>query len=82
MQRYLEPTISRDLNKKMVFVTGPRQSGKTTLSQALIATRDGIAGASQYLNYDVLEDRSVITQRLWDARAPLLVLDEIHKMPQ
>lgn len=82
MQRYLEPTISRDLKKKMVFVTGPRQSGKTTLSQALIATQDGIAGASQYLNYDVLEDRSVITQRLWDARAPLLVLDEIHKMPQ
>jgi len=82
MHRYLEPIISRDLNKKMVFVTGPRQSGKTTLSLALVATRDGVKGASQYLNYDVLEDRSVITQRLWDARAPLLVLDEIHKMPQ
>ena len=82
MQRYLEPLISRDLTKKMVFVTGPRQSGKTTLSQALIASRNRANGISQYLNYDVPEDRSVITQRLWDARAPLLVLDDIHKMPQ
>ena len=82
MKRYLEPLISRDLNKKMVFVTGPRQSGKTTLSQALIAAQNSANGISQYLNYDVAEDRSVITQRQWDARAPLLVLDEIHKMPQ
>ena len=82
MQRYLEPIISGDLSKKMVFVTGARQSGKTTLSQTLIAARDKINGISQYLNYDVPEDRSVITKRLWDARAPLLVLDEIHKMPQ
>ena len=82
MQRYLQPIISRDLGKKMVFITGPRQSGKTTLSEALIAEHNRVKGASQYLNYDVLEDRSIITQQLWDARAPLLVMDEIHKMPQ
>jgi uncharacterized protein len=78
MQRYLEPTLKRDLRKKMVFLVGPRQAGKTTLSQALIAS----LGAGQYLNYDVLEDRAVILARQWDRRTPLLVFDEIHKMPQ
>ena len=31
-RRYLEASISLDLNEKMVFVAGPRQVGKTTLS--------------------------------------------------
>jgi predicted AAA+ superfamily ATPase len=35
----------------------------------------------QYLNHDVYEDRRIIEQRAWDRRCPLLVLDEIHKMP-
>jgi predicted AAA+ superfamily ATPase len=78
MKRYLEDRIASDLTKKMVFLTGPRQAGKTTVSQALIERM----GSGQYLNYDVAEDRALIEQRQWDARAPLLVLDEIHKMPQ
>ena len=78
MERYLQSIATRDLTKKMVFITGPRQAGKTTLSRALMAQTVG----SQYLNYDVAEDRAVIERRQWSARAPLLVLDEIHKMPQ
>ena len=76
MKRYLDDLITRDLAKKMVFVTGPRQVGKTTLSQMLL---EGMVG--QYLNYDVAEDRSVIMRQSWSPQARLLVLDEIHKMP-
>ncbi len=77
MKRYLDDRVSRDLAKKMVFLVGPRQVGKTTLSQALLQTSDD----GQYLNYDVAEDRRVIENQSWNKRSPLLVLDEIHKMP-
>ena len=75
MKRYLDDRIRRDLAKKMVFVSGPRQVGKTTLSQALLTEFPG-----QYLNYDVAADRAVIETQTWKSSAPLLVLDEIHKM--
>jgi len=35
---------------------------------------------SQYLNFDVAAHRSVIQAQSWRHIAPLLVLDEIHKM--
>ena len=76
MKRYLDKLIKRDLAKKMVFVTGPRQVGKTTLSRLLL---EGTPG--QYLNYDVADDRAVITRASWGSETRLLVLDEIHKMP-
>jgi uncharacterized protein len=75
MKRYLDDRVSRDLEKKMVFLTGPRQVGKTTLSRWLIEKSGG-----QYLNFDISEDRRLIEMRQWSPRAPLLVLDEIHKM--
>lgn len=75
MNRYLDDRVARDLKKKMVFLTGPRQVGKTTLSRLLIEQSGG-----QYLNYDTIEDRLLIARRQWNPRAPLLVLDEIHKM--
>ena len=34
-ERYLEPFIATDLKKKMVFLGGPRQVGKTTLSKQI-----------------------------------------------
>jgi predicted AAA+ superfamily ATPase len=33
MKRYLFGPISRDLQKKMVFLGGPRQVGKTTFAK-------------------------------------------------
>lgn len=33
MQRYLEKDILEDLKEKIVLLTGPRQTGKTTLSK-------------------------------------------------
>jgi predicted AAA+ superfamily ATPase len=58
-----------------VFVTGARQVGKSTLSQQLQAS----ATPSQYLNYDVAADRTVIERQSWAPDAKLLVLDELHK---
>jgi uncharacterized protein len=77
MKRDINDPVKRDLTKKMVFVTGPRQVGKTTLSQMLLNNNGG-----QYLNYDVSEDRAVIARTAWRPDTKLLVLDEIHKMPQ
>ena len=76
MKRYADDLIQKDLAKKMVFVTGARQVGKTTLSKLLLDETPG-----QYLNYDVAEDRAVILRLGWRMQAKLLVLDEIHKMP-
>lgn len=33
MRRYLESQLRKDLERKMVFVAGPRQVGKTTLAK-------------------------------------------------
>jgi len=76
MRRYLDERLRRDLARKMVVLTGPRQVGKTTLSQQLLAESSG----GQYLNYDVAAHRAVLLAQGWRRSAPLLVLDEIHKM--
>ena len=76
MKRYLDDQLHRDLLKKMVLLTGPRQVGKTTLSQQLVAEQSG----SQYLNFDVPTHRAVMQAQSWRQSAPLLVLDEVHKM--
>lgn len=76
MKRYLDNRVRQDLLKKMVVLTGPRQVGKTTLSQQLLREFPG----GQYLNFDVPAHRSVIQTQSWRQSAPLLVFDEIHKM--
>lgn len=77
MKRYLDDPVRNDLARKMVFLTGPRQVGKTTLSRLLLEH----FGGGQYFNYDIAEDRRVIEARAWNQRATMLVFDEIHKMP-
>jgi hypothetical protein len=72
MKRYLAPQVERDLARKMVFIAGPRQVGKTTLALELLPDPAG------YLNWDVPEDRERILRRELPA-APILALDEIHK---
>ncbi len=36
---------------------------------------------AQHLNWDVLGDRQLIVAQTWSPKAPLVVFDEIHKMP-
>jgi len=76
MIRYLHEQILKDLKKKMVFITGPRQVGKTYLSKQII----GEFKNPQYLNYDNDEHRRVIKQQTWKMNVDLIVFDEIHKM--
>lgn len=76
MNRYLDPTVRRDLARKTVVLTGARQVGKTTLARHLMADY----AQAEYLNWDVPADRAVLRRQSWNPRAALLVLDEIHKM--
>ncbi|OGQ08779.1 MAG: hypothetical protein A3G32_06365 [Deltaproteobacteria bacterium RIFCSPLOWO2_12_FULL_40_28] len=76
--RYLETYLISDLQKKMVFLGGPRQVGKTTLAQTLL--KKGNGGA--YFNWDDDEDRRKILGRRWSEDKKLLVFDEIHKFPR
>ena len=77
--RYITPHVLEDLKKKMVFVGGPRQVGKTTLAKAVISNDypDG-----RYFNWDYDEDRQDILQKKWSLDNNLLVFDELHKFPR
>ncbi len=77
MERFQKNAILRDLEKKMVFLAGPRQAGKTTLSKSIAET----FASSIYLNYDSLADRKLILAEGWLHSVELIILDEIHKMP-
>lgn len=76
MERYLVNTVRADLAKKLVFLVGPRQVGKTTLAKGLMADYP----RAQYLNWDVPADSRIILGQTWSPRAKLVVLDEVHKM--
>lgn len=72
LSRYLDGPIRKDLEKKMVFVGGPRQVGKTTFGKSLLTSPSG------YLNWDVPDHREIILSRELPHTSPLL-FDEIHK---
>ena len=76
MKRYLNDIIVRDLQRKMVLLSGPRQVGKTFMAKELMKEFK----RPQYLNYDNLDDLRIIQERTWRADADFLILDEIHKM--
>ena len=80
MKRYLEASILKDLSKKMVFLGGPRQVGKTTLAQHILKRfRYKKSKSGLYLNWDFDEDRQRIIKKQWDEDHQLLVFDELHK---
>lgn len=75
MDRYLSQNILSDLKNKMVFITGPRQVGKTFLAKSLMSNFK----KPVYLNYDDIEDFKIIENRIWPVDCDLVILDEIHK---
>jgi uncharacterized protein len=68
---------------QMIFISGPRQSGKTTFAQGLMASYT----TATYLNWDIAADRKKILADSdlgqafikTDRSQSLVVLDEIHK---
>jgi predicted AAA+ superfamily ATPase len=72
-KRYISDQISNDLKRKMVFVAGPRQVGKTTLAKQFLPSSQ-----LGYLNWDISSQRELILKHeLPDSS--LWVFDEIHK---
>lgn len=85
--RYLTPELLRLMaqERKMAFVAGPRQVGKTTLVRHLLE-RAGQAG--NYFNWDVESHRKAVLrdpESFWTpprAARARIALDEIHKYPR
>ena len=80
LHRYLRPPVEDDLRRKMVFLGGPRQVGKTTLALTLL----GSAGRRHpgYLNWDDPQVRPDLLRGRVPGGEKLVVLDEIHKFPR
>lgn len=76
MRRKQKEQILKDLEKKIVFIVGPRQVGKTWLAKDISKE----FSRPVYLNYDSAEDRKIIENESWLTSTDLLILDELHKM--
>lgn len=74
MRRYLTEFITKDLERKIILMSGPRQVGKTTLARSLPFAK------VSYLNFDAEEDRDVIRRKTWSRANDLVIFDELHKM--
>jgi predicted AAA+ superfamily ATPase len=70
-QRYIAHQVKNDLKKKMVFIGGPRQVGKTTLAKSLVKN-------FSYLNWDEVTHRELILKNKLPPKG-LIVFDELHK---
>jgi predicted AAA+ superfamily ATPase len=80
MERILTKLILEERReyKKMIFIAGPRQVGKTTLLARIAERYPG-----PLFNWDVLEHRKLITQSPRDAfKEGAVYFDEIHKYPR
>ena len=75
IKRNISENLLQDLDKKIVFISGPRQVGKTTLTKSLKFNYD-------YFNYDSAKDRLTLKSGSWDRSKELLIFDELHKMNQ
>jgi predicted AAA+ superfamily ATPase len=75
MKRLYLEHVSRYLDRKIILLSGPRQSGKTTLTKMLRSRFD-------YINYDDEGGRQILREKSWDRKKELIIFDEIHKMPK
>lgn len=75
--RYLSESIDEVINRKMVFIGGPRQVGKTTLS--LNYLNPSSVENPQYLNWDRLSDKSAILRVQIPLQSKTVVLNEVYK---
>ncbi|MEI7449289.1 MAG: ATP-binding protein, partial [Desulfomonile sp.] len=73
MHRLISPYLKNDLLEKIVLLSGPRQSGKTTIAKMLVQDFD-------YFNYDLAEHRVALMEKSWRRDCQLVIFDELHKM--
>ena len=78
MKRAQFQSVLDDLRKKMVFVAGPRQSGKTWLSKEIMSMFKN----SLYLNFDNPDHLDIIKRQDWLPQNELIIFDELHKMTE
>ena len=77
IKRYLERYIFDDLKDKMVFISGPRQVGKTTLAKQI--GENFFSEKYEYLNWDNRADKKAILSGTFPADRKFFIFDEIHK---
>lgn len=88
MKRIYHEVIAHHLDtlRQMVFLMGPRQVGKTTLSMSFLENKDN----GHYFNWDRLDHRLLFLEgpeatakqaelKMLTKTKPILVFDEIHK---
>ena len=78
VRRYLESPVGAALARKMVFIGGPRQVGKTTFALGFLG-READERHPAYLNWDHPAVPPRLRRAELPAGEPLLLLDEIHK---
>jgi predicted AAA+ superfamily ATPase len=78
ISRYIETPVISDVQRKMVFIGGPRQAGKTTLAKYL-CHQAGFDVEKRYLNWDAAEDRENIIMERFPTGSGYMILDEVHK---
>jgi predicted AAA+ superfamily ATPase len=88
IERYLKAPIAEHIKKfrQMIFLTGPRQVGKTTLAKSLLGS---VVDGVNYLNWDLAAHRRLLTTGIFQGKVDLgepgrklMVFDEIHKYPR
>jgi hypothetical protein len=88
--RHLEKTAFGSEGRQMLFITGPRQAGKTTLAREVLSKK---GSSSLYYNWDLREvrdsykmDPSFFESEMRGVKSagynPWVCFDEIHKMPK
>ena len=83
---YLDLWRELSSGKQMIFVSGPRQVGKTTLTKIIARTFKN----NVYFNWDVSSQKKLLIENpiffedinRADDSIPLVILDEIHKYKQ
>lgn len=78
IRRYLETSVRHALTRKMVFVGGPRQVGKTTFALGFLGDNADETHAA-YLNWDHPAVRPAVRRGELPPRERLILFDEIHK---
>lgn len=74
--RYLDGFIRRFLEKKMVFLGGPRQVGKTTACLQLLDP-PSLANPA-YMNWDDIKNKKALRNGELP-NTDIVILDELHK---